>query len=108
MFGFTCEDFGDGPPGPDDTTTTVFVVATNFRDEIYFQGSVRVGQGVPLSGGPNTSDRITAPAMITVYADESRSNPPLQDIEVNLSCSSSISRFDQYGGFLLECFVPTS
>jgi len=86
----------DPPP------STVYIVGTNKGNEVYFSGTVNLGETFDLSAAVAGIDKFGTETFISIYdADPNAGGSLLQDINVHTSCSKPLSLGDVFGGVTL-------
>jgi hypothetical protein len=103
---FTCEDANGGPPTAQGTVS--YIVATAVKGgnggDIYFQGSVPVGEKYTLNADKEF-DKLSADMNLAIYSSEG--GTLLQSTDVHLSCSQALFLFDRFGANQVTEWIET-
>lgn len=87
----------------DPAPETVYVVATNKDNDIYFAGEVDLDEEFTMTAENAGESHFGASTFITIY--DSVGGAVLQEIEMHTSCSKPLGLGDQFGGVQLVGFV---
>ena len=97
--GFTCADFGPGPPTGLGEEVHILVTDIKGNGITYFDGIVRVGDFYPLNDG---GERFEADQFITISTPDQ--STVLQEVQYDSSCSQNLELKNRFGANQLVGF----